>query len=305
MMRHYQTPPLVFSGLILGTMALGNLLAGFLPAVKWVTIPLALTMYVLLIVGILRYPKEALNQLKLPIVASVFPTFFMVGMLFASFLIQSGWVVTGSIFWWMNLISNLVLIAYYLKTFVIHFKWENVYPSWTVLFVGVAMSSLTAPASKAFTLGQYVFWICLLMTFMIFPILIKKTYQLGLPDVFLPNISTFCAPLSLLLAGYLSTFAHPKTSIVVFLLLTSQLLYFFVIWQLPKLLKAPFSPGFSAFTFPYVISATSLKMALSFLGIEGFISLLLYAELVLATVLVTYVLILYIIFLQSKKTVGS
>ncbi|MGL6299551.1 hypothetical protein ACR31S_03790 [Streptococcus iniae] len=157
MMRHYRNPPLVFSGLILGTMALGNLLAGFLPAVKWLTIPLALIMYSLLIMGIIRHPKEALNQLKLPIVASVFPTFFMVGMLFASFLIQSGWALVGTVFWWMNLISNLILIAYYLNRFVFAFKWENVYPSWTVLFVGVAMSSLTAPASKAFTLGKLSF----------------------------------------------------------------------------------------------------------------------------------------------------
>lgn len=74
----------------------------------------------------------------------------------------------------MNLISNLILIAYYLNRFVFAFKWENVYPSWTVLFVGVAMSSLTAPASKAFTLGQVVFWICLVMTIIIFPILLKK-----------------------------------------------------------------------------------------------------------------------------------
>ncbi|MCA1358342.1 TDT family transporter [Streptococcus iniae] len=304
-MRHYQNPPLVFSGLILGTMALGNLLAGFLPAVKWLTIPLALIMYSLLIMGIIRHPKEALNQLKMPIVASVFPTFFMVGMLFASFLIQSGWALVGTVFWWMNLISNLILIAYYLNRFVFAFKWENVYPSWTVLFVGVAMSSLTAPASKAFTLGQVVFWICLVMTIIIFPILLKKTYQIGLPDAFLPNISTFCAPLSLLLAGYLSTFPHPKTSMVVFLLFSSQTLYVFVIWQLPKLLKRPFTPGFSAFTFPYVISATSLKMALSFLGIKGLVSLLVYAELAIALVLVTYVLVLYIRFLQSQKTVGS
>lgn len=73
----------------------------------------------------------------------------------------------------------------------------------------------------------------------------------------------------------------------------------------PKLLKRPFTPGFSAFTFPYVISATSLKMALSFLGIKGLVSLLVYAELAIALVLVTYVLVLYIRFLQSQKTVGS
>lgn len=53
------------------------------------------------------------------------------------------------------------------------------------------------------------------------------------------------------------------------LLVVSQILYAFVAYQLPKLLKRTFNPGFSAFTFPFVISATSLKLAFAYLELTS------------------------------------
>lgn len=98
-----------------------------------------------------------------------------------------------------------------------------------------------------------------------------KAYRIGLADAAMPNISTFCAPLSLLSASYLAAFSKPQEGMVLFLLISSQVLYAFVVLQLPRLLNRPFNPGFSAFTFPFVISATSLKMALTFYdGLIGY-----------------------------------
>ena len=207
----------------------------------------------------------------------------------------------GLPFWWLFVIGNLVLITYYCLNFVIKFSWENVYPSWTVLFVGIAMSTFTAPASQAYLFGKIVFWICLVITFLLFPILYIKTYKIGLPEAVKPNISTICAPLSLLLAGYLSSFQTPQEAMVIFLLVTSQAMYFFVLVQLPKLLRRPFNPGFSAFTFPYVISATSLRMASIFLHWGKMLSILISAEIVIATLLVSYVLVTYLAYLYKKE----
>lgn len=159
------------------------------------------------------------------------------------------------------------------------------------------MAALTAPASRQFLLGQVIFWVCLLLTAVILPFMAKKTYGIGLGQAVMPNISTFCAPLSLLSASYLATFPRPQVGMVIFLLVSSQLLYAFVVVQLPRLLNRPFNPGFSAFTFPFVISATSLKMTLSFLGWQ----VLLLGEVLLATALVTYVYGAYLRFLFQNK----
>lgn len=300
-MHQQNRPSLVMSGLVLGTMAVGNLLSNYLPIIKLPFTALALFLYFLLIKGIITNKEQALKEIQSPLVSSVFPTFFMVGMLFSSLAIQLGLKVIGLPFWWLFVIGNLVLITYYCLNFVIKFSWENVYPSWTVLLVGIAMSTFTAPASQAFLFGKIVFWICLVITFLLFPILYIKTYKIGLPEAVKPNISTICAPLSLLLAGYLSSFQTPQEAMVIFLLVTSQAMYFFVLVQLPKLLRRPFNPGFSAFTFPYVISATSLRMASIFLHWGKMLSILISAEIVIATLLVSYVLVTYLAYLYKKE----
>lgn len=129
-----------------------------------------------------------------------------------------------------------------------------------------------------------------------------KAYRIGLAEAATSNISTFCAPLSLLSASYLAAFSKPQEGMVLFLLISSQVLYAFVVLQLPRLLNRPFNPGFSAFTFPFVISATSLKMALTFLGWTDWIwQGLLFAEVVLATALVSYVYGAYLNFLFGCK----
>ncbi|HGK8115219.1 exfoliative toxin [Streptococcus pyogenes] len=297
-MTPWKNPPLVMSGLALGTLSLGNLLATYFPLFGYLGLSASLFIYGILLAGIIRNPHETKMQLRQPLIASVFPTFFMTGMLLASlYLKATGGQWLGYLAWWLFFLGNFVLIVYYQYRFVFPFSWDNVFPSWSVLFVGIAMAALTSPASKQFLLGQVVFWVCLSLTGVILPFMAKKTYGIGLGQAVMPNISTFCAPLSLLSASYLATFPRPQVGMVIFLLISSQLLYAFVVVQLPRLLNRPFNPGFSAFTFPFVISATSLKMTLSFLGWQ----VLLLGEVLLATALVTYGYGAYLRFLFQNK----
>ncbi|MGT2844160.1 TDT family transporter [Streptococcus hongkongensis] len=302
-MKNLKKPPLLMAGLVLGMLALGNLLGHYSNSLKYGLAGFAFIFYLILIIGIVRNLKQTKVELQSPIIASVFPTFFMAGMLFSSFVILNWQVMVAQLFWWLFFIGNLTLMAYYIWTFVIRFKWQSVFPSWTVLFVGVAMAGLTAPASHQYQIGQLIFWVCLVFTVAIFPVISKKVYKMGLPEANMPNISTFCAPLSLLLAAYLVTFPTPNHNMVIILTVSSQMVYLFVLVQLPKLINRPFNPGFSAFTFPYVISATSLKMSLGFLGLENSWKLLVHIEVAVATVLVVTVTALYIRFLAKKEAV--
>ncbi|MGT2746824.1 TDT family transporter [Streptococcus penaeicida] len=303
-MRHFHQPPLVLSGLILGMTALGNLLGNFSQFLRFLfQIPAAI-LYLYLIFSIIKEPKRALQELKSPLIASVFPTFFMAGLLFSSLIIKSGHFSLGHSLWCLFLIGNIGLMLYYIWTFVIPFKWSNVFPSWSVLFVGIAVAALTAPASQHFRLGQAIFWLGLLLTFLVLPFMTYKTYKIGLEGATKPNISTFCAPLSLLAAAYLATFPQPAEGMVIFLVISSQVVYFFVLAQLPVLIKRAFNPGFAAFTFPFVISATACRASLIFLGLEENFQILILTETLIATVLVTYVFINYMIFLTKKKIQG-
>lgn len=268
-MKNFHRPPLVMSGLVLGLLALGNLLVAYFPYLRPILAALAISLYLLLIISCLRFPRQQLPQLRQPLVASVFPTFFMAGMLLASYL--QGWQlpVLAQPLWWLSFMGNVLLILYFTWRFVLPFSWDHVFPSWSVLYVGIAMAGLTAPVTGQESLGQLIFWVGLVLTVLVLPLMAYKTYVIKLADPIQSNISTFCAPLSLLLATYLTTFDKPQAGLVLALLISSQALYLFVLGQLLHLANRPFNPGFSAFTFPFVISATSFKLASQFLGLTS------------------------------------
>ena len=78
-----------------------------------------------------------------------------------------------------------------------------------------------------------------------------------------------------------------------------------VLVSLPKLLRLPFYPSYSAFTFPTAISALGLKLATKFLKESGanvamLAKLVSLAEIV-ATVIIIYVMIRHIMFMLSEK----
>ena len=78
-----------------------------------------------------------------------------------------------------------------------------------------------------------------------------------------------------------------------------------VLVSLPKLLRLPFYPSYSAFTFPTAISALGLKLATKFLKESG-ANVVILAKLVslaeiVATVIIIYVMIRHIMFMLSEN----
>ena len=85
----------------------------------------------------------------------------------------------------------------------------------------------------------------------------------------------------------------------------SLIIYIIVLCNLPKYLKMPFYPSYAAFTFPFVISAIAMKMTMNFLANNGyaipFINYLVLFQTIIATLLVIYTLIRFIIFIIPAK----
>lgn len=99
-MTPWKNPPLVMSGLALGTLSLGNLLATYFPLFGYLGLSASLFIYGILLAGIIRNPHETKMQLRQPLIASVFPTFFMTGMLLASlYLKATGGQCLGYLAW--------------------------------------------------------------------------------------------------------------------------------------------------------------------------------------------------------------
>jgi exfoliative toxin A/B len=137
------------------------------------------------------------------------------------------------------------------------------------------------------------------------PIVLKRVFKVkDIPEPALPTLIIFAAPVALCLAGYMNSFQEKNMFIVWLLVALSQFSYLCVLLQLPKLLKLKFYPSYSAFTFPLVISAISIKLTNGFLvKIEKPIAILKYVvnfEELVALAIVIYVLIRYIGFLFAR-----
>ena len=109
-MKNWEKPPLVMAGLVLGLLALGNLLEEYGTYFRYCLGLVALVFWIFLIKGILKNKKESRRELSNPLIASVFTTFFMAGMILSTYILLFRslgiWVaVLSKGVWWLSFIA--------------------------------------------------------------------------------------------------------------------------------------------------------------------------------------------------------
>lgn len=292
--------PLPIVGLMLALAGAGNLISSYGEVYKTILGLISASILFLIILKMILHPNIIKGELNNPVVASVFPTFTM-GIMLLSTYIRPSLATISFLLWIGAVVGHIILIFKFSFDHLLKFDINKVFPSWFIVYVGIVVASVTAPAFQMETLGRIVFWIGLISYFLIFPLVVRRVSIKAIPDQALPTLVIFAAPVALCLAGYMNSFEVKNNLMVWGLLIISQVNYIFVLGKLPKLLKLKFYPSFSGFTFPLVISAISIKLTRGyFIEIARPIPLLKYLvafEEILAIVIVIYVLIRYIGFM--------
>lgn len=296
--------PVPAVALLLALAATGNLVLSYGNMYRNIFGIFAAIILILILAKIIIYPKKIAEDLNNPVIASVFPTLSMGIMLMATYIKP----LTPSLafgIWVIGLVLHIVLILYFTIKYVFNFNIKKVFPSWYIVYVGIVVGSVTAPAFEMTNVGKILFWFGFISYLVLLPIILYRVLKVReIPEPALPTIVILAAPASLCLAGYMNSFQDKNMFIIWLLLALSQFTLLCVLLQLPKLLKLPFYPSYSAFTFPLVISALSLKLTNAFLLNTGKeIAMLKYIvkfEELLAVIMVLYVLLKYIVFLFSK-----
>ena len=89
------------------------------------------------------------------------------------------------------------------------------------------------------------------------------------------------------------------------MLIIATLIFLFVLYKAITFISDGFKTSFSAFTFPFVISAIALKQSIVFFGKLGYINpvlnILLLLEIIVAIVFVIYVYISFVKLLFTNK----
>lgn len=295
--------PIPIAGLILALFALGNLIQSYSSEARLALGVIAVILYVpyLLKVVILNFKLFVQSgPLDNPVAASVFPTFTMATMLLAGY-VKPYCPECANIIWYAGVIFHVLLIVWFTLKFVIgNFAIKKVFPSWFIVYVGIAVASVSAPVTGRLDIGQYAFWFGLVTYLILLIFVCKRVWLVGeIPAPAMPTTVIFAAPASLLLAGYMVSFPE-KISWLVYALLVFSLVFWLIgIIYFAKTFRGAFMPSHSAFTFPLVISAIAVKSSTAFTGLSWQASLA-DIQTLIAALVVLWVLARYVLFLCSS-----
>ncbi|AOT70610.1 TDT family transporter [Geosporobacter ferrireducens] len=296
--------PLPIAGLILALAATGNLLLSYGSIYRNIFGIMSGIVLLLLLTKIFIMPKAVKEGFENPVIASIIPTFSM-GLILLSTYIKPYAASAAYGLWLLGLALHIILIVLFTMKYIVNFNVKKVFPSYFIVYVGIVCASVTAPAFNLAQLGQYIFWFGFVCYLVLLPIVLYRTFIVKeIPEPAMPTLAIYTAPASLCLAGYLNSFQSKSILMVGFLTVLSLSMFIFVIMNMPKLFKLKFYPSYSAFTFPFVITAIAMKGTRAYLTETGpgipfagyFINIL---EL-WAVIMVLYVLIRYILFMTSS-----
>jgi len=213
--------------------------------------------------------------------------------------------VIAYVVWITGIILHITLVLFFTLKYVKNFNIKQVFPSWFIVYVGVAVAAVTGKAFNQ-TVGVYCFWFAFICYLILLFVVCKRVFIVKeIPEPATPLTIIFAAPASLCLAGYLNVMDSKNLGLFWLLLLLSQGFYLFALVKLVGLLKLKFYPSYTAYTFPLVISALALKLSVTFMIAKnisvGILPILVKVEEFIAVVMVFYVLFRYLLHIGKQK----
>ncbi|WP_314077823.1 TDT family transporter [uncultured Granulicatella sp.] len=295
--------PLAFSGCLLGLAGAGNLISDSIPELSHTLSIMGLVLWIYFLVTHLLDWKEAQQELKKPPVLSGMATFPMAGMILATYVLRTVPSVSllAQVLWWFSFLLDIGLISYF--TVQLLTSKDKIYatPSWTVLYVGIAVAALTYPVVGIIEIAYATIIFGFILTFYLYPRIYLDLKKKPLPNELLGQEGIYCAPFSLLLASLVRVGGHQLlTYSIIMMIISSQIFFFLVLSRLPQILKQGFQPAFSALTFPTIVTATSLKMAQGILQVS-FLHLFVTIETLISLTILIFVLFSYLIWTKKSS----
>ena len=296
--------PLAFSGCLLGLAGAGNLILDTLPELSHVFSIMGLVLWIYFLVRHLLNWKEAQQELKKPPVLSGMATFPMAGMILATYVLRTVTSVPllAQVLWWFSFLLDIGLIAYF--TIQLLTSKEKIFatPTWTVLYVGIAVAALTYPVVGIIEIAYATILFGFLLTFYLYPRIYQDLKEQPLPIALLGQEGIYCAPFSLLLASLVRVWGQQlPTWVVIIMIIASQAFFLFVLSRFPYILKHGFQPAFSALTFPTIVTATSLKMAQGILQ-HSLLNVFVKIETLISLTILIFVLFSYFIWIKKSSS---
>lgn len=299
MKKTIQKVPLPICGVMLGFAALGNLLQSYGETIRYVCGIFSAFLLILALLKLIFFPDMVTEDMKNPIMASVSGTFPMALMLLSTY-VKPVIGDASKFIWYFAILLHIILIIWFTFRFILKIQMPKVFASYYIVYVGIAVAAVTAPAYNALSIGTATFWFGLITLILLF-ILITVRYAKyrEVPEPAKPLICIYAAPTSLCIAGYVQSVSPKSRALLLAMLIAATILYLFALIKALGYLKLKFYPSYAAFTFPFVISATAVKQTMACLAnMEQPIPWLSYLVLFETVVAVAFVLYTFFRYMQ-------
>lgn len=292
--------PIPAAGLILALLSLGNLVQDINPYLRYLLAAIGVLFLILLILKVILYPQDIRNDFKNPVIVSSSGTFSMSLMLLSTYVIEFMPNIAHAL-WIIGIALHIMLMIYFTYHFIVRdFDITMVYPSYWIVFVGITMGAITAPAHGIKEIGFIFFMIGFMAMIVTLPLVVYRYIRYSnIPDMNKPLICIFTALMSILIVGYLNSSAGISYEFLTAIYSISIIFYIFALYKFIDYRNLEFYPSFAAFTFPFVISALATKGILKINNSNAFLSPILAIETLIALAIVIYVLIRYLKFLKK------
>ena len=149
--------PIPLCGVMLGAAALGNLLQSYSEGIRYVCGIFAVFLLILVLLKLIMFPGAVKEDMGNPIMASVSGTFPMALMILSTyvkpFIGKAAYYI-----WLLAIILHIILIIYFTVKFVLKLQMPKVFASYYIVYVGIAVAAVTAPAYEQLGIGTAAFW---------------------------------------------------------------------------------------------------------------------------------------------------
>ena len=295
--------PIPICGLILALFSLGNLLNETHHYLKVICGLMGGIFLVLILSKVILYPESIKKDFKNPIIVSNSGTFSMSLMILSTYLSSFIPNVAYSV-WILGVALHILLIIYFTYHFIIrNFDILTVYPSYWIVYIGITMGAITAHAHGLDEIGFIFFLVGFVAMVITLPLVVYRYLKYAdIPDANKPLICIFTAVLSILIVGYVNSYNSISIGFLEAMYIFACVFYMFALTKLIKYRNLDFYPSFSAFTFPFVISALATKGVISKIGSNILLNSLLTIQTIIAVAVVAYVIAKYVKFLSRNES---
>ena len=203
---------------------LGNLLQSYSEGVRLLCGAVGAVLMVMFLIRVLLDWKKFCNEMGNPIMASVFCAFPMAVMMLATYVKPYIGSPTKAI-WFVGVAIHVVMILYFTAKFVLHFSLEKVFASWFIVYVGIAMAGITAPAFGTESIGSACVWFGIVALVVLLILVTMRYVKKPVPDPAKPVICIYAAPTSLCIAGYIQSVTPKSLSLLTVLWAVATVLF--------------------------------------------------------------------------------